>query len=170
MRTGCIAELGHALRSLGHTVKVTPLDSGLAFLGRGRDGWSGAADPRRDGNAAFAHCCPAAVAWPSPTSPRIKPSDTAGGTILFEVEDLDRLMTDLKDKGVIFKSDVIHSPVEKQVKRAQECRQLQDKLVGDQLLTPERGEEIANTMEGAGCTARLPSTDAGVPPRFPAQR
>jgi catechol 2,3-dioxygenase-like lactoylglutathione lyase family enzyme len=26
-----------------------------------------------------------------------KPSDTAGGTIAFEVEDLDRLMTDLKD-------------------------------------------------------------------------
>jgi hypothetical protein len=25
-------------------------------------------------------------------------------------------------------------------------------------------------MEGAGCTARLPSADAGVPPRFPAQR
>ena len=59
---------------------------------------------------------------------------------------------------------------EKQVKRAQECRQLQDKLVGDQPLTPERGEEIANTMEGAGCTARLPSVDSGVPPRFPAQR
>jgi hypothetical protein len=34
---------------------------------------------------------------------------------------------------------------EKQVKRAQECRQLQDKLVGDQPLTPERGEEIAKT-------------------------
>src|SRR5262249_46283621 len=40
-----------------------------------------------------------------------KPSDTAGGTIAFEVEDLDSLMTDLKDKGVTFKSDVIHSPV-----------------------------------------------------------
>ena len=59
---------------------------------------------------------------------------------------------------------------QKQVMRARECRQLQDKLVGDQPLTPERGEEIANTMEGAGCTARLPSADAGVPPRFPAQR
>jgi predicted enzyme related to lactoylglutathione lyase len=34
-----------------------------------------------------------------------KPSDTAGGTIAFEVEDLDRLMTDLKGKGII------HSPV-----------------------------------------------------------
>ena len=45
---------------------------------------------------------------------------------------------------------------QKQVKRAQECRQLQDKLVGDQPLTPERGEEIANTLKGAGCTARLP--------------
>src|SRR5262249_14534301 len=40
-----------------------------------------------------------------------KPSDTAGGTIAFEVEDLDRLMTDLKGKGVTLKSDVIHSPV-----------------------------------------------------------
>ena len=45
---------------------------------------------------------------------------------------------------------------QKQVKRAQECRQLQDKLVGDQPLTPERREEIANTMEGTGCSARLP--------------
>lgn len=40
-----------------------------------------------------------------------KPSDTAGGTIAFEVEDLDRLMADLKAKGVTFKSDIIHSPV-----------------------------------------------------------
>jgi hypothetical protein len=45
---------------------------------------------------------------------------------------------------------------EKQVKRAQECRQLQDKLVGEQSLTPDRREEIANTMNGFGCTARLP--------------
>ena len=60
--------------------------------------------------------------------------------------------------------------VQKQVKRAQECRELQDKLVGDQPLTPERSEGIANTMAGAGCTARLQSADAGVPPRFPAQR
>ena len=39
------------------------------------------------------------------------PSDRAGGTIAFEVEDLDRLIDDLKQKGVTFKSDVIHSPV-----------------------------------------------------------
>ena len=45
---------------------------------------------------------------------------------------------------------------QKQVQRAQECRQLQDKLVGDQPITPERREEIANTMEGTGCSARLP--------------
>jgi len=45
---------------------------------------------------------------------------------------------------------------EKQVKRAQECRQLQDKLVGEQPLTPERREEIVNTMTGFECTARLP--------------
>ena len=46
---------------------------------------------------------------------------------------------------------------EKQVKRAQECRQLQDKLVGDQPLTPERGEEIAKAMDRSGCTTRLPA-------------
>ena len=45
---------------------------------------------------------------------------------------------------------------QKQVTRAQECRQLQDKLVGDRPLTSERREEIVNTMEGTGCTARLP--------------
>jgi hypothetical protein len=45
---------------------------------------------------------------------------------------------------------------EKQVKRAQECRQLQDKLVGDQPLTSERREEVTNTMTGFGCSARLP--------------
>jgi hypothetical protein len=39
---------------------------------------------------------------------------------------------------------------QKQVMRAQECRQLQDKLVG---LTPERGEEIAKTMNRNGCSA-----------------
>jgi hypothetical protein len=46
---------------------------------------------------------------------------------------------------------------EKQVKRAQECRQLQGKLVGDQPLTPERAEEITKTMDRSGCTARLPA-------------
>jgi hypothetical protein len=45
---------------------------------------------------------------------------------------------------------------EKQVKRAQECRQLQDKLVGEQPLTPELRQEITNTMNGFECTARLP--------------
>ena len=46
---------------------------------------------------------------------------------------------------------------QKQVERAQECRQLQDKLVGDQPLTPERAEEIAKTMDRSGCTARFPA-------------
>ena len=39
-----------------------------------------------------------------------KPSDTAGGMIAFEVEDLDRLIADLKAKDVAFKSGVIHGP------------------------------------------------------------
>jgi predicted enzyme related to lactoylglutathione lyase len=40
-----------------------------------------------------------------------QPSATAGGTIAFEVEDLEDLMRQLKDRGVPFRSDVIHSPV-----------------------------------------------------------
>lgn len=40
-----------------------------------------------------------------------QPSATAGGTIAFEVEDLDALMARLKARGVAFRSDVIHSPV-----------------------------------------------------------
>jgi hypothetical protein len=47
---------------------------------------------------------------------------------------------------------------------------LQEKLVGDQPLTTERSEKIANAMEGAGCTAPLPSAVAGIPPRLPVQR
>ena len=45
----------------------------------------------------------------------------------------------------------------KQVKRAQECRELQDKLVCDQPLTAERAEEITKTMDRTGCTAQLPA-------------
>jgi hypothetical protein len=43
-----------------------------------------------------------------------------------------------------------------QVKRAHECREMQDKLVGGQPVTPERAEEITKAMDRAGCTARLP--------------
>jgi len=34
-----------------------------------------------------------------------------GGTIALEVTDLDKLVADLKSKGVQFKGDIIHSPV-----------------------------------------------------------
>jgi predicted enzyme related to lactoylglutathione lyase len=40
-----------------------------------------------------------------------QPSNAAGGTIAFEVDDLDTLITDLKSKNVTFKSEIIHSPV-----------------------------------------------------------
>ena len=39
------------------------------------------------------------------------PSDRAGGTIALEVEDLDKLMSGLKTKGVTFNGDVINTPV-----------------------------------------------------------
>lgn len=40
-----------------------------------------------------------------------EPSENAGGTIAFEVDDLDRLIADLKSKGVTFRGEIIHSPV-----------------------------------------------------------
>lgn len=40
-----------------------------------------------------------------------KPSSDAGGTVAFEVDDLDAWIADLKAKGVAFKTDIIHSPV-----------------------------------------------------------
>jgi predicted enzyme related to lactoylglutathione lyase len=39
------------------------------------------------------------------------PSDKAGGTIALEVEDLDKLVSGLKTKGVTFKGEVINTPV-----------------------------------------------------------
>lgn len=42
--------------------------------------------------------------------PDAEPSANAGGTIALEVDDLDRLMADLKAKDVTFKSDVIKGP------------------------------------------------------------
>ena len=39
------------------------------------------------------------------------PSDNSGGTIAFEVDDLDALVADLRGKGVTFKGEMIHSPV-----------------------------------------------------------
>lgn len=33
-----------------------------------------------------------------------------GGTVALEVEDLDRLVADLKAKGVNFKGDIVHGP------------------------------------------------------------
>jgi predicted enzyme related to lactoylglutathione lyase len=39
------------------------------------------------------------------------PSSSAGGTIAFEVDDLDATIADLEAKEVTFKSDLIHSPV-----------------------------------------------------------
>src|SRR5690606_1523853 len=38
------------------------------------------------------------------------PSDTAGGTVAFEVNDLDALIQHLKSKGVPFKTDVVRGP------------------------------------------------------------
>lgn len=43
--------------------------------------------------------------------PDHEPNAAAGGLVALEVQDLDALMHDLKQKGVTFKSDVIHSPV-----------------------------------------------------------
>jgi len=42
--------------------------------------------------------------------PELKPSSSAA-SIAFEVENLDRLVTDLKAKNVSIKADIFHSPV-----------------------------------------------------------
>ncbi len=41
----------------------------------------------------------------------VKPSANAGGSIAFEVEDIDALITRLKNEGVEVKMDTFHSPV-----------------------------------------------------------
>ena len=41
----------------------------------------------------------------------IKPSSSAGGTIAFEVDDLDATVAHLKENGVELKMDIFHSPV-----------------------------------------------------------
>lgn len=45
------------------------------------------------------------------TVSQTKPSADSGGTIAFEVDDLDALIADLEAKNVTFASDMIHSPV-----------------------------------------------------------
>src|SRR6185436_11035456 len=46
--TGIVALEG-GLRALGHNVRVIPQTSGLQGIHRSRDGWTGGADPRREG-------------------------------------------------------------------------------------------------------------------------
>jgi cysteine synthase len=44
---------------------------------------------------------------------------------------------------------------QRQVKRAHECREMQEKLVSKQALTAERVDEVTKTLDQAGCTAHL---------------
>ena len=41
----------------------------------------------------------------------VEPSDSAGGSIAFEVDQIDALVTELKNKGVTFKMEPFDSPV-----------------------------------------------------------
>ena len=41
----------------------------------------------------------------------ITPSSSSGGSIAFEVDDLDRLVSELKEKNIEFKLDNIETPV-----------------------------------------------------------
>jgi gamma-glutamyltranspeptidase/glutathione hydrolase len=45
------AQLAESLQAKGQKVEVVPMNSGMGFLKRSRDGWIGSADPRRDGVA-----------------------------------------------------------------------------------------------------------------------
>ena len=53
--------------------------------------------------------------------------------------------------------DASDGQFQRQVKRAQECRQMQDRFVGGQPLTQERVDEITEAMSAAGCSTRLSS-------------
>jgi gamma-glutamyltranspeptidase/glutathione hydrolase len=44
-------ELAAALEAMGHDVRVTNMTSGIHGIMRGKDGWLGGADPRREGIA-----------------------------------------------------------------------------------------------------------------------
>src|SRR5215207_11123229 len=41
----------------------------------------------------------------------IEPSAAAGGSIAFEVDDLDKMIAEVAGKGVEFKAQLVHSPV-----------------------------------------------------------
>ncbi|MEM9243221.1 MAG: VOC family protein [Pseudomonadota bacterium] len=41
----------------------------------------------------------------------VEPHDSAGGSVAFEVDDLDQMVAELKEKGVTFKHDIFSSPV-----------------------------------------------------------
>jgi predicted enzyme related to lactoylglutathione lyase len=41
----------------------------------------------------------------------VAPSNNSGGSVAFEVKDLDQLVSDLKNKGVEFKLDIFDTPV-----------------------------------------------------------
>ena len=45
------------------------------------------------------------------TIPDLSPSSNSGGSIAFEVEDLDKVVADLKSKGVEFKLDTFKTPL-----------------------------------------------------------
>ena len=61
-RSSSMAAHAQALRALGHRVDVVQMRSGLAFVKRTAQGWIGAADPRRDGDARSAANVAAGVA------------------------------------------------------------------------------------------------------------
>ena len=61
-RGSSMAAHAQALRALGHRVDVVQMRSGLAFVKRTAQGWIGAADPRRDGDAQSAANVAAGVA------------------------------------------------------------------------------------------------------------
>ncbi|MFY8014986.1 MAG: hypothetical protein ACOVN3_06040 [Limnohabitans sp.] len=43
--------MAESLQAKGHKVEVVPMNSGMGFLKRSANGWTGAANPRRDGAA-----------------------------------------------------------------------------------------------------------------------
>jgi gamma-glutamyltranspeptidase/glutathione hydrolase len=51
-RGTALESFASSLRDKGHRVSVMPMPSGVQAIVRDRDGWTGGADPRREGLAA----------------------------------------------------------------------------------------------------------------------
>jgi len=99
------------LRKIAFTMyPVIDVDRALAFY-EGTLGLTRGAHGHQDGQWWVEYDLPGGGCFALTNATPSKPSEAAGGTVGFEVEDLDAFVGDLKGKGVTFRSDIIVTPV-----------------------------------------------------------